>query len=80
MKASQSNNLNFFTEIKDRISREKNNLLFNVPDSEYEDLTILFATDSDLLKDLSLSSINIICAKRLGKFGSKLLFFAITET
>lgn len=69
MAASQSNNPDFFfTKIKDRISREKNIVLFNVSDSE---ITIPLATSSDLLRDLSLPSINIIRAKYLGNIGLK---------
>lgn len=71
MTSSQSNNLDFFIKIKDRISGENNILLFNVLDSEHEDLTNSLAISSDLLRDLSLSCINIICAKCLGKFGLK---------
>lgn len=66
---SQHNTLDFLTELKDRISREKNIILFNVPDSEYEVESVSLATGCDLLKDLSLSNINIIRAKRIGKFG-----------
>lgn len=60
-----------FTEVKDRLSREKNILMFNVPDSKNEDLSVPVKIGVDLLNDLTLPNIKIIHSKRLGNFGSK---------
>lgn len=60
-----------YSEVRDRMSREKNILVFNVPDSVDEDLDVPLNIGVDLFKDLSLPSIKIIRSKRLGKFSTK---------
>lgn len=63
----QSYNNDVFTEVKDRLSREKNILVFNVPEEDDQLLNI----GVDLLKDLSLPNIKITRSKRLGTISSK---------
>lgn len=60
-----------YTKVRDRMSRDKNILVFNVPDSVDEDLNVSLNIGVDLFKDLSLPSIKIIRSKRLGKFSTK---------
>lgn len=67
----QPYDVNIFNEIQDRITREKNIIIYNVPDSTQDGSDNSFDVGLDLLKDLSLSDIKIINAKRIGKFGSK---------
>lgn len=67
----QSNDFDIFNEVKDRLSREKNILLFNVLDSEHENRDVPSKVGIDLLNDLSLSNIKITRSKRLGNFNSK---------
>lgn len=70
---TQSPPLSFdvYNEVSDRMSREKNILVFNVPNSEDEHLDVPLNIGVDLFKDLSLPSIKIIRGKRLGTFSSK---------
>lgn len=60
-----------YNEVRDRMSREKNILVFNIPDSEDEHLDVPLNIGVDLLNDLSLPPIKIIRSKRLGNFSSK---------
>lgn len=67
----QSNDPDIFNEIKSRLSRERNILLFNLPDYEHECLDIPSKIGIDLFDDLSLSNLKITCSKCLGNFYSK---------
>lgn len=64
----QSNEYDIFNEFKDRFSREKNILLFNIPEiiSNHEDPEVPLK-----LVLISLLNIKITRSNRLGKFQSK---------
>lgn len=62
----QINNLDVYSEFRDRRSTVKKLFFFNVPDSKHEDLSIQISIDTDILVGLSLGTIKINCAKRLG--------------
>jgi hypothetical protein len=62
---------NIYNEFHDRITREQNILIFNVPDSAHELSSDSELTVQELLKDLSLSSIKIVHTRRLRNVGQK---------
>lgn len=60
-----------YNEFHDRISREQNILIFNIPDSAHEVSSDSKSISDELLKDLSLSNTIVVHATRLGNFGHK---------